>query len=71
MSDDDECKHGLDPAWCAACKEGPKRNEPERVDYTFRAKYEGQCPECDLPITLGQAVAKTTRGRVLHGWCAT
>lgn len=64
-----ECIHELDTRWCAACKEGPKKLESERRDYIFNARYEGQCPECDLPITVGQRLMMTTRHRVIHSQC--
>ncbi len=66
---DDECKHGLEVAWCAACKEGLKRNPPDTADWRFVARYDGHCPECDLPIHVGQRAAKTTKDRTLHESC--
>jgi hypothetical protein len=64
-----ECIHGLEAEWCATCKHGPERQEPERIDFVFDAKFEGQCPECDLPISIGQFCAKTTRSRTVHRKC--
>src|SRR4051794_23696227 len=37
--------------------------EPKGPEFTNRAKYDGQCPECDLPIAVGQECVKTTRER--------
>lgn len=67
----DECPHGMeDPSWCSTCKHGPERNEPDKIDYAFTAKYEGHCTSCDLPIYIGQRAAKMTKGRVIHEDCA-
>jgi histone acetyltransferase (RNA polymerase elongator complex component) len=69
MTEDEECKHGLMPNTCASCKHGPEINEPERIDFSFNAKFDSQCPECDLPITEGQRISKTTKDRYLHTGC--
>jgi hypothetical protein len=64
-----ECIHGLDDEWCATCKHGPEREEPERIRYAFDAQYDGHCPECNLPISVGQFCVKTSRDRTLHRKC--
>jgi hypothetical protein len=64
-----ECIHGLDDDWCAICKHGPDRPAPEIVEYKFKARYDGQCPACNLPIMVGQSCARTTRGRTVHDRC--
>lgn len=69
QSEPNECIHGLEPDWCATCKRGPERVEPERIWSSFDARYDGQCPECNLPISVGQFCVKTTRERVLHRSC--
>jgi hypothetical protein len=67
----EECLHGMeDPAWCSICKHGPEKAQPEKIDYAFDARYDGECPECDLPITIGQHCVRTTQGRTLHRRCA-
>lgn len=58
--DSDECIHGLGPvSACVLCngralREAAARRNEWRI---FPAKFEGQCPECDLPIAVGQQVA--------------
>ena len=42
---------------------------PEGVKFSYSAKYEGQCPECDLPIAIGQQCVKTTEDWNLHADC--
>jgi hypothetical protein len=67
---DDDCIHGLDPRTCSTCLHGVSRPERPTVEYRFVAKHEGQCPECDLPIHVGDPVAKMSTGAYLHVWCA-
>lgn len=64
-----ECIHGLDTDWCATCKHGPARAERESVEVTFRARYEGDCNGCDLPIYVGQVVHRLSSGRYVHRGC--
>ena len=72
--DEDECKHGMVPDWCSACKEGPSRPNQWEFDYSFTAGFDGQCPECDLPIKTGQKLANVKRAsgdsRYVHLRCA-
>ena len=69
---DPECPHGLgDPAWCSVCKHGPTKPEPvEVVSDPLRAKYAGNCPECDLPIFVGTWIVKLSNERYIHERCA-
>jgi hypothetical protein len=61
MSDDTECVHGMEYG-CSICNgKDVRRPEPEEAKFTYRAKYEGQCPECGLPIAVGQQCVKTTK----------
>lgn len=67
----DECPHGMeDPAWCSLCKRGPTKPEPVTVVARFPARYDGQCPGCDLPIKVGQLVAKLSNDTYVHEGCA-
>jgi hypothetical protein len=71
MSEDIECVHGMEYG-CSICSgkdRASKRAEAEEVEFGYRAKYEGQCPECDLPIVVGQQCVKTTKDRNLHADC--
>ena len=69
MSEDVECIHGMEFG-CSICSgKDVKRPEPEETKFTYRAKYDGQCPECYLPIAVGQECVKTTRERNLHVEC--
>lgn len=65
-----ECIHGLDEAWCATCLHGPaRRDQPPTIEATFRARYEGQCSGCDLPINPGQTIHKLSNDRYVHEGC--
>jgi hypothetical protein len=64
-----ECMHGLDTEWCSTCKLGPTKNEPDKVDYVFTVKYDGDCSSCNLPVHVGQRAAKTIKGRLIHERC--
>ena len=70
MSDvDTECPHGLDTRWCGVCKHGPSKAEPVTIEATFRARYAGECPACDLPVDIGQTVHRLSNGRYVHDGC--
>lgn len=69
----EECPHGMpDPAWCSTCKHGvgprPRVTVVERP--RFRARYDGQCPDCDLPIGVGQWIVQLSTGAFVHEGCA-
>ena len=64
---DEECKHGMEFG-CTICS-GKDKPEPEKAQYGYWAKYDGQCPGCNLPIAKGQRCVKTTRDRNLHEGC--
>lgn len=68
MPDDlDECHHGLPPEACSLCLHPPRRPESDQIEYTFSAKFDGQCPICDLPIYIGQTVSRLMPStRVVH-----
>lgn len=71
-----DCPHGMPtPASCLDCMTdeglGVERPEPESVAATFAARYDGHCPECNLPITTGVTIAKLEpSGRYVHAGCA-
>ena len=64
-----DCPHGLDTAWCATCKHGPSKPSAVTIEATFRARYEGDCPGCSLPIHIGQVVHKLSNERYVHEGC--
>lgn len=66
---DEECKHGLDPRWCAACKAPLPRHEQVDIEATFAARYEGQCSGCNLPIQVGQVVHRLSTEQYVHRGC--
>ena len=68
------CVHGMPtPASCFTCMEDgvvtPERVEPETIDYTFEAQFDGECPVCESPTSAGERLAKTTRDRYVHPRC--
>lgn len=71
MDDTEECIHLMDPASCTLCngRAAKERKEAEQAPRTFPAKYEGQCPACDLPIYVGQMVAWREGRRAVHERC--
>lgn len=68
MSTDAECIHGLEHG-CTICLRGPTIHEPVRVSFTFTAKFEGQCRACNLPIYVGERVARLTNEALVHEAC--
>lgn len=70
MSDQDECKHGMVPAWCAACRGLVDESySSAHIDYTFEAKYAGKCAGCGKPFAEGVTVGKTTDGDIIDKRC--
>lgn len=72
-----ECTHGMpSPASCVDCMADgpvapPARVEPERPGSgTWPAQFEGTCPDCVLPITVGQRIHRSSAGRYFHERCA-
>jgi len=62
------CIHELPSGQCSYCK--PDRgygSDPVRI---FRAKYEGHCSGCNLPISIGQMVAWTPGRPTIHEGCS-
>lgn len=71
--DDDECIHGLGLASaCTICNGRDRKREIEdhNDDWReFHAKYEGQCPGCNLPIQVGELVAWKADRPAIHARC--
>lgn len=67
-----ECIHGLLDITCTICNGRDKRERAEtREAYrTFPAKYDGQCRECNLPISVGQMIAWRPDEPSIHQACA-
>jgi hypothetical protein len=66
----DECPHGLHPTWCSICLHGiSKAQPPATIEATFRAKFDGQCQPCNLPIVVGQVIHKLSTGAYVHDGC--
>lgn len=47
-----------------------RRPEPVAVEAMFRARFDGHCPACDLPIATGQTICRMSDGRYVHDYCA-
>ena len=71
MTDRDECIHGLDdPAWCSICRAEPTaRPAPVRPMRTFRARFDGVCSECNLPIIVGHMIVLWSDDTYRHLGC--
>ena len=68
----EECIHGLGPVEaCTICNGRDKREAAEQAEQPrhFPAKFASQCPECDLPIAVGQIVAWLPEHRATHADC--
>lgn len=71
---DDECIHGMDPAWCSVCLKGPATysfKEPTVLPEgpAFPARFPGDCPGCNLPVVEGQIIRKWSDERYRHQGC--
>lgn len=67
---DTECPHGLDTRWCSVCLRGVTKPDPSpTVDCTFRARFDGECRTCDLPISAGLMVCRLSNGAYVHLGC--
>lgn len=70
VTEPDECPHGLDRRWCTTCLHGPARRPTEvSVEATFPARYDGQCPRCDLPIAVGRVIHRLSDETYVHEGC--
>lgn len=72
-----ECKHGLEPSWCASCKHlknpGPSTwevAEPTRTrrPHGFPARFESVCGGCDMLISVGEQITQL-EGEWIHVRC--
>jgi len=78
VSHDDECIHLLPPGQCSYCKPKPEEFRMFNEDLSgmipvlrvFPAKYDGYCPECKLPIYVGQMIAWRPDHAPAHEDCA-
>jgi len=69
---DNECIHGLGPiAACTICNGRERREAAVNAEQprTFPARFDGQCPSCNLPIQVGQRIAWLPDRPVTHEEC--
>jgi hypothetical protein len=69
------CPHGFPkPASCVECMEDgglpPAPRERVFVEHVTTSRYDGQCPECNLPIRVGQRIARLSTEAWVHEPCA-
>lgn len=63
MSDDVECRHGMDPIGCADCRGLPELVEPDPDDsFTFTAVYRGVCIACGDSWLPGAKISRSKFG---------
>lgn len=70
---DDECIHGIFPSSsCTICTKKPARtsDNPHPRHSTMQAKFDGQCPGCNLPIREDVDTIAKFRGAWHHRKCA-
>lgn len=66
----DECIHGLGPrSACVICNGTIAARADAEQERTFRAKYPGQCADCNLPIYIGQMICWRPGGQPHHDNC--
>lgn len=70
----DLCSHGDIEAACLDCLHerpaGPAtKPEPVEVVARFSARFDGQCRGCDLPIHVGQTIARLSNDTYRHQEC--
>ena len=59
LDPDEECIHLLTVATCVICNGRERRAAAAQAaswSYPFKARFDGQCHGCNLPITIGQLV---------------
>lgn len=73
----DECPHSpaLTPDTCSLCKQADQPDRSRHLTNTFPARYDGQCPGCNLPISVGQIIVMAWTGedgdrKAYHKGCA-
>lgn len=47
----------------------PPKPPPITVEARFEAQYEGDCGPCNLPIQIGQPIARLSDGSYVHQGC--
>lgn len=69
--EDPDCIHGLLKTTCAICKRGPRKpSMTVAIMATFTARYDGQCPGCNLPIHSGiDVIHKLSNETYVHDGC--
>lgn len=67
----DECKHGLPTGSCSSCRHPYRPPEKATVEYLLRARYDGHCNGCNLPISVGQPIAKMSDETYRHESCTS
>lgn len=68
------CPHGMpSKASCFDCMNDEGLGAPATpavtVEAVFAARYDGHCGSCNLPISVGQRVAKLSTERYVHEDC--
>lgn len=72
-----ECRHGLNPEWCALCTgrdggESAEKAEQEellRSDVWIRSVFPGRCGDCGEPFLSGDPIRRPYHDRT--GWVAS
>lgn len=59
------------PTECTICSGADKRLRDQQAEAprTFPAKFASQCPECNLPITVGTAISWLPDHPAVHAEC--
>lgn len=65
----DECPHGLTMASCSLCRHPYVPPPKPTVEFTTKARFEGRCAECNLPIFIGQVIVRMSDERWVHSDC--
>ena len=65
----DDCKHGLPALTCAACRNPYRPPGPPTIEHMFNARFAGHCSGCNLPVVVGQRIARMSDETYLHDWC--
>jgi len=66
---DAECIHGLDERWCSICLRGTTKPEVVTVVATFRARFDGHCRSCNLPLHAGELATRMSDESYRHEHC--
>ena len=66
-----ECMHGIYPSTsCTYCYPKAKGTTSRTNTRVICARYDGQCPACNLPITADQSyITQDETGRWVHEHC--